>query len=90
LVLTKFILSAHIRTTKESLSISTIFSSINLTKLAQRFSLSVLTIGQPYITAQDTAVNRINSLLQFIQEENEHKETSQKSNFFLAKQSFTQ
>jgi hypothetical protein len=36
-----------------------------------------------YITAQDTAVNRINSLLQFIQEENEHTETAKEQLFFL-------
>jgi hypothetical protein len=44
-------------------------------------------IGQPYITAQDTAVNRINSLLQFIQEENDIQRLRKRATFFfLAKQ----
>jgi hypothetical protein len=39
--------------------------------------------------AQDTAVNRINSLLQFIQEENQHKETSAKEQLFFTKQFYS-
>jgi hypothetical protein len=82
LVLTKFILSAHTNNEGVLIHFNDFFINQFNPELAQRFSLSVL-IGQPYITAQDTAVNRINSLLQFIQEENEHTETSQKSNFFF-------
>lgn len=53
-------------------------------ELAQRFSLSVFNeIGQPYITVEGTAVNRVNSLLQFIQEENQHRNTSQKEQLFF-------
>ncbi|MEZ7499032.1 helix-turn-helix transcriptional regulator [Flavobacterium sp. Arc3] len=53
-------------------------------ELAQRFSLSIFNeIGQPYISAQNTEVSRINTLLQFIQEENQHTDTSQKEQLFF-------
>lgn len=53
-------------------------------ELAQRFALSIFNeIGQPYITTQETEVNRINSLLQFIQQESLHTATSQKEQLFF-------
>jgi hypothetical protein len=65
------------------------FSSINLTRISTTiFTFCFNEIGQPYM-AQDTAVNRINSLLQFIQEENQHKETSAKEQLFFTKQFYS-
>jgi hypothetical protein len=80
-----FILSAHIRTTKESLSISTIFHQFN-SELAQRFSLSVLTkLDNP--TSRLKTLRSIASTAFFnFQEENRTK-TCKRATFFLAKQS---
>jgi AraC-like DNA-binding protein len=53
-------------------------------ELMQRFSLSVFNeIGQPYITAQDNEVDRISTLLQFIQEEHQHTNAAQKEQLFF-------
>lgn len=53
-------------------------------ELVQRFSLSIFNeIGQPYITAQNSEVDRIKILLQLIQEENEQTDPLQKEQLFF-------
>ncbi|MFT7164826.1 MAG: AraC family transcriptional activator of pobA [Flavobacterium sp.] len=53
-------------------------------ELAQRFSLSIFNeIGRPYIAAQNSEVDRINTLLKFIQEENEQTDALQKEQLFF-------
>ena len=53
-------------------------------ELAQRFSLSIFSeIGQPYITAQNYEVDRINTLLQFLEEENQQTDPVQKEQLFF-------
>ncbi|MGO4817613.1 AraC family transcriptional regulator [Flavobacterium sp. W22_SRS_FP1] len=53
-------------------------------ELAQRFSLSIFNeIGQPYITAQNSEVDRIKILLKLIQEENEQTDPLQKEQLFF-------
>jgi AraC family transcriptional activator of pobA len=53
-------------------------------ELAQRFSLSIFNeIGQSYITIQNSEVNRIDTLLQFIQEENKQTDPLKKEQLFF-------
>jgi hypothetical protein len=52
-------------------------------ELATIFTFCFNEIGQPYITAQDTAVNRINSLLQFKKKMNIKRLLQKEQLFFL-------